>query len=163
LLVQDVYPVSEKAAPEPEIEEENMYDIHARAEAVRAEGLQEIELFLGGLIIAGRDPRNRSTYVVPCERTALTALIYYIFEIFRADRIILGIIDLSKLDFVPDGCIQVERDVEITEDLADDIWIVLRKIYEDYAFQNPNFHQICTDSLRRLAIRKMTDSMTGHC
>ncbi|MGO9117428.1 MAG: hypothetical protein ACLQPD_07410 [Desulfomonilaceae bacterium] len=140
-----------------------MYDIHLKAESIRTEGLQEIELLLDSLIIAGRDPMTDFTYITICERKALTTVIYYIFNRLSSDRIILGIIDTSKLDFVPGGCIQVARDVEITEDLAEDIWVVLRSIYENYAFEHPEFHQVCTDLIRRVAIRKMNESITGHC
>jgi len=145
-----------------------MYDIHSKAEAIRAEGLQEIELPFGRLTIAGTDSTNSFMYPTICKRMTLTTTIDHIFEISWSDRIILGIIDPSNFmvhprkAFVSDG-LEVSRDLEISASLAEDIWVILRSLYEDYAFQHPNFHRVYTAYMRRVAIREMNESRIGHC
>jgi len=140
-----------------------MYDIHARAEALRAEGLQGIELPFGRLIIAGRNPRNYLTYPIDCGRKTLTTTIYYLFEVLAADRIHLGIMDPSNLRLVDNRYLEIGGDLEISEGLAEDIWLILRSIYEDHVFQHPDFHQVCADLIRRMINGKLNDSVTGHC
>jgi hypothetical protein len=140
-----------------------MYDFQAKAAAIRADGLQEIELPFGTLPIAGRVPGIRLTYAIDCQLLTLATTIHYILARLGSDKILLGIFNFSNLDFISDSCLEIPRDLDLSVSLAEDIWVVLRKIYEDYAFQNPNFHRLWTEQMRRLVTQEMNESQIGHC
>jgi hypothetical protein len=143
-----------------------MLDIHARAEAIGAEGLQGIALPFDSLIV-GAKVREIATFKIGT-RKDLRGIIGHFFGTLPSDRIMLGLIDPSDRDFpfVGDstGFLAVSRDQAFSEEFLDDVWLVLRSFFELQVTLCPDFPRICTDFINACThIQMLKEPPHGHC
>jgi hypothetical protein len=143
-----------------------MFDIHARSEAIRTEGLKETELPFDSLIV-GAKVREIATFKIGTRKDLLD-IIGHFFRTLPSDWIMLGLIDPSDrlFPFVGDstGLLAVSRDQAFSEEFLDDVWLVLRSSFELQVTLCPDFPRICTDFINALAcIQMLSKPPDGHC
>jgi hypothetical protein len=143
-----------------------MHNLHAIAQAIRAKGLQEIELPFDSLIVGARAQEIATLRIGT--RKDLRDIIGHFFKTLPSDRIMLGLIDPSDrhFPFVGDsiGVLTVSRDQDFSEEFLDDVWLVLRSFFELQVMLCPGFPKICTDFINACArIQMLRNSPKGHC
>ncbi|MGO9122859.1 MAG: hypothetical protein ACLQPD_35220 [Desulfomonilaceae bacterium] len=143
-----------------------MYDIHVRAEAIRAEGLQGIKLPFGSLVVAARTIKTMSFKIGA--RNDLRTIMKDLFIALQSAWVILGLLDPSNSDgFVvgdSNGLLVVLRKQDLSEKFLDDLWLVLRSFFEYQVIRRPDFPKICTDFINTCGyIQMLRDPPDGHC
>jgi hypothetical protein len=143
-----------------------MHNLHAIAQAIRAKGLQEIKLPFDCLIVGAKD-REIGTFRIG-KRTDLRGIIGHFFKTLSSDRIMLGLIDPSDRDLPlignRDGLLTVSRHQDFSEQFLDDVWLVLRSLFELQVTLCPDFPRIWTDFINACAhIQMLKEPPHGHC
>ncbi|MGO9122855.1 MAG: hypothetical protein ACLQPD_35200 [Desulfomonilaceae bacterium] len=143
-----------------------MYDIHLKAESIRAEGLQEIELPFDSLIMAARDSKIMNVRIGT--RKDFRNIIRGFFRKLPSDWVMLGLLDPSNRNFLGagnnTGYLGLSRRQEFSEQSLDDLWLVLRSIFEHHVTRTPGFLKLCTDFINAFEYMQMLkDPPGGHC
>ncbi len=143
-----------------------MLDIHARGEAIRAEGLQGIALPFRSLIVAAKTKESMS-FKVGTQKD-LPSVMEDLFIALPSTWIILGLLDLSNPDDPivgdSDGLLGVLWKQVHSKKFLDDLWLLLRSFYEYQVTRRPEFPELCRDTINYLAyIQMLRKPPDGHC
>jgi len=145
-----------------------MYNIHEKAESIRADGLKEIMLPLGILLVAARDPRTKKVNCRPCTRKDLPTEIKGCFRTLRSDWLGFGLLDPSirAVLTISDESdhLGFSRDQDLSVRFLDDLWIVLHHIFEHHVALRTGFKRSCIDFINAwIYIQMLRNPPKGHC
>jgi len=142
-----------------------MYDIHAKANAFRAEGLH-VEIPFDSLVLAASNSTIINVRIGT--RKDLHNIIKGFFRTLRSDWIMLGLLDPSTWGLFTVGnsgeYLGMSRNQDLSEEFLDDLWLALRGIFEHHVSRDPDFLKLCTDFINWAAYMQLEkNSVTGHC
>ncbi len=140
-----------------------MYDIHAKANAIRAEGLC-VKIPFDSRVLAASN--STITNVMIGTRKDLRNIIKGFFRTLRSDWIMLGLLDPSTGGTFTVGnsgeYLGVSKNQDLCEQLLDDLWLVPRSIFEHHVSRDPDFLKLCTDFINWAAYMQLEKKLCNR-
>jgi hypothetical protein len=143
-----------------------MYDIHSKANLIRAKGF-DVEPPFDSLILGARNPQKIMNVRIGT-RQDLRNMIRGVFRVLRSDWVMLGLLDPSNRGLLTaannSGYLGVSRNQDLSDAFLADCWVVLRAIFEHRVTCDPDFLKLCADFINGAAYMQLViGCVRGHC